>query len=161
MTSTGGVKCWGLGNYGALGNDGTDVKDHPVDVVDGDGSSTPLAGIVQVSAGTDHTCALTSTGGVKCWGLGNYGILGNDGTDGEDHPVDVVDGDGSSTALTGIVQISAGNAHSCALTSTGGVKCWGNGVNGRLGNDGTDGKDHPVDVVDGDGSSTALDLDGT
>ena len=155
LTSSGGVKCWGNGDSGELGNDGTDDKDHPVDVVDGDGSSTALTGIVQISAGNYHNCALTSSGGVKCWGNGDSGELGNDGTDDKDHPVDVVDGDGSTTALTGIVQVSAGPSHTCALTSSGGVKCWGtNG--GRLGNDDTANKDHPVDVVDGEDSTTPL-----
>ena len=157
LTSSGGVKCWGNGDNGELGNDETDDKDHPVDVVDGDGSSTtPLTGIVQISSGYYHTCALTSSGGVVCWGKGSSGQLGNDGTDDKDHPVDVVDGDGSTTPLTGIVQVSVGPWHTCALTSSGGVKCWGANWGGRLGNDGTDNKDHPVDVVDGDGSTTPL-----
>ena len=156
VTSGGEIKCWGSGANGRLGNDASTDKDHPVSVVDGDGSSTALTGIVQVGLGEDHSCALTSGGEVKCWGFGRYGRLGNDGTANKDHPVSVVDGDGSSTALKGIAQIGLGNTHSCALTSGGEVKCWGSGANGRLGNDDTANKDHPVTVVDGDGSSTAL-----
>ena len=158
LTSSGGVKCWGHGDYGQLGNDGTADTDHPVDVVDGDGSTTPLANIIQVSGGYLYTCALTSSGGVKCWGRGANGQLGNDGAADTDHPVDVVDGDGSTTPLANIVQVSGGNFHTCALTSSGGVKCWGDGDNGQLGNDGTDDTDHPVDVVASDGSSTLLDI---
>ena len=156
VTSTGGVKCWGNGREGQLGNDGITNKDAPVDVVDGDGSSTPLANISQISSGSEHTCALTTSRGVKCWGWGTYGRLGNDGTSTKDHPVDVVDEDGGSGTLANIVQISSGRFHTCALTSSGGVKCWGNGRKGQLGNDGTTNKDAPVDVVDGDGSSTPL-----
>ena len=51
-----------------------------------------------------------------------------------------------------------GNNHSCAVTTGDNVKCWGNGGSGRLGNDGTSNADAPDDVIDADGSSTALDL---
>ena len=156
LTTSGGVKCWGYGDSGQLGNDGTDDTDAPVDVVASDGSSTPLANISQISSGSSHTCALTTSGGVKCWGRGRNGELGNDGTDDTDAPVDVVASDGSSTPLVNISQISSGSSHTCALTTSGGVKCWGNGYQGRLGNDGTDSTDAPVDVVASDGSSTPL-----
>ena len=45
-----------------MGNaSGTINKDHPVYVVDGDGSSNHLSGIVQISVGIRvHTCALNS-----------------------------------------------------------------------------------------------------
>ena len=156
LTSSGNVKCWGKGEEGPLGNDGTEDKSYPVSVVDGNGSTTALAGIVQISAGTYRTCALTSSGNVKCWGWGRYGQLGNDGTESKSYPVSVVDGSGSTTALAGIVQISAGASSTCALTSSGNVKCWGYGGYYQLGNDGTEDKSYPVSVVDGIGSTTAL-----
>ena len=156
VTSAGGVKCWGRGSNGKLGNDASSSKEYPVDVVDGNGSNTALTGIIQVSAGDDHTCAVTSAGGVKCWGKGGHGQLGNDASSSKEYPVDVVDGNGSNTALTGIIQVSAGDDHTCAVTSGSNVKCWGYGFNGRLGNDASSSKDYPVDVVDGDDSTTAL-----
>ena len=150
LTTGGNVKCWGLNASGQSGDNTTTNRDAPIDVVTSNTNTDPLSGIIQISAGGDRTCALTTGGSVKCWGDGNYGRLGNDClpscTD-KSYPVDVVASDGNSSPLSGIVQISAGNNHTCALTSGGNVKCWGYGVNGEMGNGANDNKDAPVDVT--------------
>ena len=149
----------GNGGNGELGNgcDGSCADSNiPVDVKSADGSVTNLSGIVQVSAGGYHTCALTSMGSVKCWGQGTGGRLGNNGTADKDAPVDVVISSSDTNPLTGIVQISAEAAQTCALTSKGNVKCWGTGELGQLGNGAWADKSYPVDVVASAGNNSLL-----
>ena len=84
MTTAGGAKCWGNNGSGQVG-DGTKVeRDTPVDV---SGLTSGVSAIASGSA-SSHTCALTSDGGVKCWGYNDDGEIG-DGTSSEkDVPTD-------------------------------------------------------------------------
>ena len=124
LSTPGGVKCWGQGALGALG-DGTGMNQStPVDVV---GLPT---GVAAIAAGSQHTCALTTVGGVKCWGDNTQGALGDGQSCGTfvcATPVDVVG------LETGVTAIAVGGSHSCALTTAGGLKCWGNNFTGQVG----------------------------
>ena len=157
LTSGGEVRCWGYGEDGRLGNNNNSNSPFPVTVVgedtngDNSGDGT-LKNIVQISLGYYHTCALTSGGEVRCWGSGSSGTLGNNSNSNSPFPVTVVgedtngDNSGDST-LKNIVQISSGHDHTCALTSGGEVRCWGNGSSGTLGNNSNSNSPFPVTVV--------------
>ena len=135
LTRIGGVQCWGSNFAGQLGNRSTADSSTPVHVF-GLG-----AGVVALAGGDFYTCALTSSGGIKCWGDNTYGQLG-DGTDLERHAPRAVEG-----LTTGVAALAAGGGHTCAVTATGGAKCWGDNVNGRLGDGTTVDRHTPVDVV--------------
>jgi alpha-tubulin suppressor-like RCC1 family protein len=148
LLETSGLVCWGMNNYGQLGDETLTDTDVPVSVA-GLGS-----GVAQVSAGGYHTCALLLVGGgVKCWGYNFQGQLGN-GTNIDSLVPVGVEGVASAT------QIAAGGYHTCALLSTGHVECWGDGYWGQLGNGiayngSAEGSNLPVEVA-GIADATAI-----
>jgi len=140
LTTAGGVKCWGANTSGQLGDGTTSRRYTPVDVV---GLTT---GVVAIATGLDdgirdHTCALTATGAVTCWGNNESGQLGDGTATSRSTPVAV-------TGLgAGVASIYAGGTHTCAVTTTGGAKCWGDNDGGQLGDGTTTERRTPVDVV--------------
>ncbi|KAB2840760.1 MAG: biotin transporter BioY, partial [Burkholderiales bacterium] len=74
--------------------------------------NTPLTGVQQLAAGFSHTCALTTGGGLKCWGNNEYGQLGDNSAVNRLTPADVV-------GLSGVTEVAAGGFHTCALLSNG------------------------------------------
>jgi alpha-tubulin suppressor-like RCC1 family protein len=119
LTMQAAVLCWG-----EAGMTGCDPS-----------CSTPVAvpglegGSIAVSAGGGHTCVVTSAGGLKCWGDNDWGQLGDGQACGE-RCATTVDVAGFTS---GAVAVAAGARHTCALTNTGGVRCWGHNDAGQLG----------------------------
>jgi len=87
--------CWGNNSYGQLGNGENTKRNVPVDVIGLDDKVTMMTG------GFDHTCALLSTGRVKCWGNNSYGQLGNGKNEDKNTPVDVSNLSSGVMAITG------------------------------------------------------------
>lgn len=111
----GNVKCWGKNLSGRVGNDTNErLILSPVDVV------SLGANIVFVSAGNEHTCALTDDGNVMCWGRNVDGELGiSQNSNLSKTPVNVVGLEGKAVAIT------TGFARTCAVTNKGEIQCWG------------------------------------
>ncbi|MGE0550750.1 MAG: Ig-like domain-containing protein [Kofleriaceae bacterium] len=137
VRADGNVWCWGQGTEGQLGNNLFNNSPNAVEV---QGISTYA---IQVASGSNHACALLVGGTVMCWGLNQYGQLGNNVS---------IPGTSLATAvavsgLTGAVEISAGYGNTCARLGDGTVRCWGAGFNGALGNGGTTHSSIPVTVT--------------
>ena len=123
------LRCWGKGLAGRLGNgsDATLLSAASAPPVNLGAGRTPRA----VAAGDFHTCAILDDAAVRCWGFGangrlGYGSTANVSLPGSAPPVNLGPGLGA-TAIT------AGASHTCVILTNGAVRCWGNGLNGRLG----------------------------
>ncbi|PCI23896.1 hypothetical protein COB57_06320, partial [Candidatus Peregrinibacteria bacterium] len=135
LITDGTVECMGYDAYGQLGNDVALTSQSSFVVVDGITTATLLA------TGTYHNCVILADTTVKCWGLNQYGAIGDNdmGVD-KATPVAVV-------GLTGVKDLALGWEHSCALLNNGQVKCWGRDLGGRLGDNLSDAnKATPVSV---------------
>ena len=136
VLADGTVRCWGLNDFGQLGDGqgGAGAESAvPVEVVG-------ISDAVVVAAGGYHTCALLASGSVQCWGANLSGQLGDGTNDDSPVPVDVV-------GLSEITYLTAFGSITCAVSQSGTVHCWGFGGGGLLG-DGTDGDSNvPVEVL--------------
>ena len=117
--------CWGKGSgNGVLGIGNSNPSQVPVQVGVGVAGFSELTSI---SAGDEHTCAVTAAGAVWCWGLNTVGQLGDGTTSTQTSPVRAV-------GLSDAVAVSAGSSSTCAVTRAGLVRCWGGNALGQLGN---------------------------
>src|SRR5690606_16821148 len=107
--------------------------------------------ISQLALGTEHTCALFSTGEVLCWGRGQRGQLGQNDNQNWSDAVDEPPSALTPIDLGGVVtSITAGGEFNCALLDNGDVRCWGLNNKGQLGLGTTDnlGDDELPNTVD-------------
>eukprot|EP01083_Nonionella_stella_P262599 892772_1 len=130
------AKCWGWNIYGQLGlGDASDRGDGPDEM----GDNLPYVDlgsnfdIMHITAGSSTTCALSTANKTKCWGYNAYGQLGHGDTSNR--------GDGPNELGVEInlgsnfipKQIVAGAMHTCALSITSAIKCFGKNNYGQLG----------------------------
>lgn len=140
LLSTDDMKCWGSNSSGQLGQNtsanygGTDMNLEDLATVN---LATP--GVLQVQVGESHSCALLSSGDVKCWGLNTYGQLGY----GDTNPRGGTVGDMASLGTVNLgagktaKKLAVGSNHTCVILNDDSVKCWGRSDYGQLGYDDT------------------------
>jgi alpha-tubulin suppressor-like RCC1 family protein len=128
--------CWGSNRYGQLG-DSTEVRRRYLPVrVSGERRFR------EVSAGGQHTCALTRAGRAFCWGHGLDGQLGNGKAYLSFWPRAV-------TGRRDFQQLSAGMWFNCGATTDRQAYCWGLNGTGQLGDGTFTGRLTPVPVIGG------------
>jgi len=123
LTADGSVWSWGDGDYGKLGHGNRQNQLLPK-------MTEALAGrrVVTVSAGGEHSLALTADGAVWSWGCGAWGELGHG-----DQQLQLLPKKVEALAGQRVNAVSAGTGHSIAITAGGAVWSWGEGAGGQLG----------------------------
>lgn len=142
----GNVRCWGAGSDGKLGYGNTN------NIFDADmpPPNVEIGGVAkQVVVGQGHTCALLTTGKVKCWGRGLRGALGsgstvNVGDSPEEMPPPDVELGGDARAIFAHL-----GAFTCAVLTDESLRCWGDNTRGQLG------YGHTEDIGDNESPASA------
>jgi len=129
LRNDGEVLCWGASKSGRLGvvPKGDSVEAQWL------GSPVPakVPGLpgpaIAIAAGADHTCALSSSKAVYCWGYNWNGQLGRgDGQEGQPSAGTGQPPGRLTLQKTGTVkEVVAGQGHTCVLFETGEVECTG------------------------------------
>ena len=124
IQSDGSVRCWGEGSYGRLGHGGSGDKNTPTATASLGAGRTAI----DITAGGTHTCAVLDNGSVACWGLNDYGQLGDGTTTNRNTPTQTL-----SLGRPAIAVEAGSHFSTCALLDNGSVSCWGRNHKGQLG----------------------------
>jgi alpha-tubulin suppressor-like RCC1 family protein len=151
VTTAGAALCWGANTNAQIG-DGIKTTVSRL-------TPTPVmglsAGTASIQAGAVFSCALTTSGAVKCWGSNSNGELGDGTQTTQFAPVDV------AGLSSGVTDLSVGWNHACAVTSTGGIQCWGANGGWQLGDGTQSNRSTPVNVIGLAGSAVRVSAGGS
>lgn len=132
LGTDGALYCWGSNRHAQLG---ASIKDLVTTVPTRVSGSSPYT---DVSAGSQHTCAVAGGRTAYCWGSDDAGQLGI----GRERDEQCTRGSQvfrcrtSADAVAGdlaLASVAAGAFHTCALTVDGAAYCWGLNGSGQLG----------------------------
>lgn len=130
LGSGGKLYCWGLNSSGQVGDNTTQVRGTPVQVIS--------SGTSAVGVGDSHTCAIVDAA-LYCWGYNGNGAVGNNSTTMQKTPVQII--------ASGVTDINSdGEQFSCAIVS-GALFCWGYNGNGNIGNGSTTNQLTPLQII--------------
>uniref|UniRef100_A0A673X1U8 HECT and RLD domain containing E3 ubiquitin protein ligase 3 n=1 Tax=Salmo trutta TaxID=8032 RepID=A0A673X1U8_SALTR len=137
---------WGQNSSGQLGlgmGEPSTLSPQPLKSLSG----IPLA---QITAGGDHSFALSLSGAVFGWGKNSAGQLGLNDKQDRSVPCHI-----KFLRSQKVVYISCGDEHTAALTKDGGLFTFGDGSRGQLGHDSTNSEPLPRQVQELMGSEVS------
>jgi alpha-tubulin suppressor-like RCC1 family protein len=146
ITTAGATMCWGANYAGQLGDGTSAQRLTPT-------ASAPGLTFTSLRAGRansilTHTCGVTASGDVYCWGWNSKGQLSTDAVNTRDDCLTVNPASTTvpksecsykpvkASGISQVVSLDAGSEHTCALTASAALLCWGDNTSGQLG-DGT------------------------
>ncbi|XP_055779406.1 probable E3 ubiquitin-protein ligase HERC3 isoform X1 [Salvelinus fontinalis] len=146
LSKDGQLFTWGQNSSGQLGlgkGEPSTLSPQPLKSLSG----IPLA---QITAGGDHSFALSLSGAVFGWGKNSAGQLGLNDKQDRSVPCHI-----KFLRSQKVVYISCGDEHTAALTKDGGLFTFGDGSRGQLGHDSTNNEPLPRQVQELMGSEVS------
>lgn len=144
ITTSGVLKCWGSNFNGSVGDGTTANKTSPTTIASGTLYS-------EISTGVYHTCGITTANVLTCWGNNAQGQLGDGTTSATATTTPKVINSGTTYAKVAAGGYSDGSSymHTCAITTSGELQCWGRNNNGQVGNNTLTNQLTPVTIDSG------------
>ena len=134
LLDNGSAMCWGLDNYGQLGDGGDAVtRNKPTSFVSLSEGQT----IKQIYAKQARTCVLLYDDSMSCWGFNEDGQSGDNSTNTYKSPSTKVQFPNNQR----VKSVGMGVRHTCAILEDGALTCWGADSYGALGNGDSDSAD--------------------
>lgn len=149
ITTAGEAYCWGANIQGALGTDGRSSQRAALEPALVSGGHRWL----DIAAGGQFTCGVTTAHELFCWGSNLFGRLGIPAGESQRAPVRVAAGQRWTS-------VSVSMHHACAITTDGEAYCWGRNHQGELGIGNTTERAEPSRVAGGHRWASVATADG-
>jgi len=131
---------WGRNSYGNLGDNTTVSKSSPVQEITG-------GSWAQIACGSYHMGGIKTDGTLWMWGLNTSGQLGDSTTTHRSSPVQTIAGGTNWKQVACGSGAATNSGHTVAIKTDGTLWNWGNGGNGRLGDNTTTNKSSPIQTI--------------